>query len=270
MTFQFQEGNQILLTSVLTFMMPMEMLQNQIQFLVRGHTEFGPTTTMLRTQSNVHSDVTLEKLKIVHFTIGDLDIVTWVISTLIQTNQLGTMMKTQSIKYVKILVCFQIWVRHVRFYVEYSILILLFSLLDFAVWSEYYNSNTNDGNCQNHGYRQLNNNGDYIDITSGGHNYDDNERCYWGIYAPGAQKLEFQLTSNLRVSSWYDSDYDNTRDFLKVYLGVGKGAYNVLEFKSSYNKKCCWEYEAELMSLFWSTNSNGDAYGFDARITRIG
>ena len=87
MTFQFQEGNQILLTSVLTFMMPMGMLQNQIQFLVGGHTEFGPTTTMLRTQSNVHSDVTLEKLKIVHFTIGDLDIVTWVISTLgIQTN----------------------------------------------------------------------------------------------------------------------------------------------------------------------------------------
>ena len=87
MTFQFQEDNQILLTSVLTFMMPMEMLQNQIQFLVGGHTEFGPTTTMLRTRSNVHSDVTLEKLKIVHFTIGGLDVVTWVISTLtIQTN----------------------------------------------------------------------------------------------------------------------------------------------------------------------------------------
>ena len=46
MTFQFQEDNQILLTSVLTFMMPMGMLQNQIQFLVGGHTEFGPTTTM--------------------------------------------------------------------------------------------------------------------------------------------------------------------------------------------------------------------------------
>ena len=116
----------------------------------------------------------------------------------------------------------------------------------------------------------MNNNGDHIDITSGGHSYDDNERCYWGIYAPGAQKLEFQLTSDLRVSSWYDTDKGITRDFLNVYLGVGNGAYLVLRFKSSHNEECCWEYEAELMSLFWSTNSNGVAYGFDARITRIG
>merc|ERR1712062_276503 len=117
---------------------------------------------------------------------------------------------------------------------------------DFADWSKHYNSQTNDGSCQNYGYRQLNNNGDYIDITSGGHSYDDNERCYWGIYAPGAQKLKFQLTSDLRVSSWYDTDKGITKDFLKVYLGVGNGGYLVEYFKSSHNKKCCWEYEAEL------------------------
>ena len=67
-------------------MMPMEVRQNQIQFFVGGHMEFGPTITMLRIQSNVHLDVTLEKLKIVRFIIGDLDIVIWAISTLTHTN----------------------------------------------------------------------------------------------------------------------------------------------------------------------------------------
>ena len=80
---------------------------------------------------------------------------------------------------------------------EFSILYLL----DFADWSKHYNSQTNDGSCQNYGYRQLNWNGQYIDITSGGHSYDNNERCSWGIYAPGAQILRFQLTNDLRVSS---------------------------------------------------------------------
>ena len=140
-------------------------------------------------------------------------------------------------------------------------MILLFSLLDFAVWSEYYNSNTNDGNCQNHGYRQLNNNGDYIDITSGGHSYDDNERCYWGIYAPGAQKLRFELTNDFETESG---------DYLNVHLGVGTGGYRVLHFHLSHDEYCCWEYEAELMSIFWHTNHEDDNHGFTARITRIG
>ena len=30
--------------------------------------------------------------------------------------------------------------------------------------------------------------------------YEENERCYWGIYAPGAQKLRFQLINNFEVS----------------------------------------------------------------------
>ena len=104
MIFQFQEENQILLTSLLTLMMPTEVVQNQIQFFVGGHMGFGRTTTMSKIQSNVHFDVTLDKLKIVHFIIGDLDIVIWEISTLSHTNQLMAMMKTQSITYVKILV----------------------------------------------------------------------------------------------------------------------------------------------------------------------
>ena len=64
----------------------MEVLQNQIQFSAGGHMEFGPTTTMSRIQSNVHFDVILEKLKIVPFIIGDLDIAIWGISILTNTN----------------------------------------------------------------------------------------------------------------------------------------------------------------------------------------
>ena len=83
-------------------------------------------------------------------------------------------------------------------------MILLFSLLDFAVWSEYYNSNTNDGDCQNYGYRQLNGNGNKFQLTSGNsksyYYYGSNERCYWGVYAPGAQKLRFELLQDLEVS----------------------------------------------------------------------
>ena len=29
--------------------------------------------------------------------------------------------------------------------------------------------------------------------------YEENERCYWGIYAPGAQKLRFQLINDFEV-----------------------------------------------------------------------
>ena len=88
-----------------------------------------------------------------------------------------------------------IWILHIT---NFKFIIL--SFLDFAAWSNHNNGNTNDPACQNYGYRQLNGNGHYIDISSGGHFYDDNERCYWGIYAPGAQKLRFQLTNNLHVS----------------------------------------------------------------------
>ena len=92
------------LTSLLTLMMPMEVLQNQIQFSAGGLMEFGLTTTMLRIQSNVHFDVILEKLKIVPFIIGDLDIAIWEISIMPNTDQLVVMMKTQSITFGKILV----------------------------------------------------------------------------------------------------------------------------------------------------------------------
>ena len=67
-------------------MMPMEVRQNQIQFFVGGHMEFGPTIIMSRIQSNVHFDVILEKLKIVPFIIGDLDIAIWEISIMPNTD----------------------------------------------------------------------------------------------------------------------------------------------------------------------------------------
>ena len=67
-------------------MMPMEVLQNQIPFSAGGHMEFGLTTTMLRIQSNVLFDVILEKLKIVPFIIGDLDIAIWEISIMPNTD----------------------------------------------------------------------------------------------------------------------------------------------------------------------------------------
>ena len=31
-----------------------------------------------------------------------------------------------------------------------------------------------------------------------GHHYGSNERCYWGVYAPGAQKLRFELMNNFK------------------------------------------------------------------------
>ena len=67
-------------------MMLMEVLHMQIQFLVGGHMEFGANMIMLRLRSNVHFDVILEKLKIVPFIIGDLDIAIWEISIMPNTD----------------------------------------------------------------------------------------------------------------------------------------------------------------------------------------
>ena len=77
---------------------------------------------------------------------------------------------------------------------------------------------TNDGECLGYGYTKLTYSGQYIDLSSGNpygtyqyyyapyftyytywYYYGDNERCYWGIYAPGATKLRFELTTNLDV-----------------------------------------------------------------------
>ena len=92
-------------------------------------------------------------------------------------------------------------------------------------WSKHHNNgHTNDGYCRNYGYRQLNSNGQYVDLSSGAYGkehffpfsilifpkyslfllgyygwYEENERCYWGIYAPGAQKLRFQLINDFEV-----------------------------------------------------------------------
>ena len=78
-----------------------------------------------------------------------------------------------------------------------------FQLLDFAAWTKHHNhGHTNDGNCKNYGYRQLNGNGNKFQLTSGNsksyYYYGSNERCYWGVYAPGAQKLRFELMNNFK------------------------------------------------------------------------
>ena len=64
-----------------------------------------------------------------------------------------------------------------------------------------YLEGTNKNSCKNYGYRQLSSNGNKFSITSGndGNKYDKNERCYWSIYAPGAQYLEFTI-DQMKVS----------------------------------------------------------------------
>ena len=64
----------------------MEVLHMKIQFLVGGHMEFGANMIMSRLRNNVHFDVILEKLKIVPFIIGDLDIAIWEISIMPNTD----------------------------------------------------------------------------------------------------------------------------------------------------------------------------------------
>ena len=60
---------------------------------------------------------------------------------------------------------------------------------------------TNHGYCNNYGYRELNNNKNWVELTSGnyGYYYNDNERCYWAIYAPGGSKMKFTITQ-MKVS----------------------------------------------------------------------
>ena len=64
---------------------------------------------------------------------------------------------------------------------------------------KYYIGGTNDGGCLNYGYRRLNSHGSHVWISSGaggyGYGYNNYERCYWAIYAPGAQRLELRLSS---------------------------------------------------------------------------
>ena len=64
---------------------------------------------------------------------------------------------------------------------------------------KHYIGGTNDGGCLNYGYRRLNSHGSHVWISSGaggyGYGYNNYERCYWAIYAPGAQRLELRLSS---------------------------------------------------------------------------
>ena len=48
----------------------------------------------------------------------------------------------------------------------------------------------------------MNSNGQSFQLTSGNSlfYYGSYERCYWGVYAPGAQKLRFELLEDLEVS----------------------------------------------------------------------
>ena len=76
-------------------------------------------------------------------------------------------------------------------------------LIDFASWTRHHShGHTNDGACRNYGYKELTFNGNSFRLTSGnnkwGHHYGSNERCYWGVYAPGAQKLRFELLNNFK------------------------------------------------------------------------
>ena len=64
-----------------------------------------------------------------------------------------------------------------------------------------YLQGTNKDTCKKYGYNELSSNGKKIVITSGnnGNKYGKNERCYWSIYAPGAQYLEFTI-NQMKVS----------------------------------------------------------------------
>ena len=50
----------------------------------------------------------------------------------------------------------------------------------------------------------MNSNGQSFRLTSGNEYnlfyYGSYEYCYWGVYAPGAQKLRFELLKDLQVS----------------------------------------------------------------------
>ena len=77
------------------------------------------------------------------------------------------------------------------------------TFLDFAAWTKHHShGHTNDAACKNYGYKELTFNGNSYKLTSGnnkwGHHYGSNERCYWGVYAPGAQKLRFELLNNYK------------------------------------------------------------------------
>ena len=102
-----------------------------------------------------------------------------------------------------------------------------FLYTDFDSWMYSHNhGHTNDGECLGYGYTKLTYSGQYIDLSSGNpygtyqyyyapyftyytywYYYGDNERCYWGIYAPGATKLRFELTTNLDVNMIYTYYY---------------------------------------------------------------
>ena len=68
---------------------------------------------------------------------------------------------------------------------------------------------------------------------------------------------------------YFIKTYDGS-DYLSVYLGVGRSGYRILHFHTYHAKHCCWEYEAEIMSVFWHSNHELGDWGFRARITRIG
>ena len=145
----------------------------------------------------------------------------------------------------------------------------------------------------------MNSNGQNFKLTSGNSlfYYGSYEYCYWGVYAPGAQKLRFELLDDLEVSEifLYIIDFagrinksslhfdqigsyknclkfqtDSGSDYLNVHLGVGTGGYLALQFYNFHSKYCCWEYEAEIMFVRWHTDHKYGDWGFKARITRIG
>ena len=64
---------------------------------------------------------------------------------------------------------------------------------------------TTTDSCKNHGYQELSSAGQWMEITSGnyGEGYDNNERCYWAFYAPGAIELKIEILYLQVVRSSY-------------------------------------------------------------------
>ena len=64
---------------------------------------------------------------------------------------------------------------------------------------------TTTDTCQNHGYQELSYAGQWVEITSGnyGERYENNERCYWAFYAPGATDMKVEILYLEVVRSYY-------------------------------------------------------------------
>ena len=89
--------------------------------------------------------------------------------------------------------------------------------------------------------------------------YNHNSRCYWSFYAPGAKYIQLQL-------QYWNIDCP---DDLNVYIGTSTSSYHSNVICGEDTNGNTWNYDTDMLYLYWYTNSYDNERGFYGYVRRV-